>query len=144
MSNYLKQNGDSSIGKTVSASFYTNSSLMKYGDLPFLFKVLSIGKALSIQAHPNKSLASHLHAKDPKNYPDANHKPEMIIAISDKFDAMCGFRLASEICANFQAYNELRNLCGVTNCDKFIKEQSGENLSECFRSLMSQNNDDVK
>lgn len=37
--------------------------------LPFLFKVLSIGKALSIQAHPNKKLAEQLHAKDPKNYP---------------------------------------------------------------------------
>ncbi len=30
----------------------------KFGQkLPFLFKVLSIGKALSIQAHPNKKLA---------------------------------------------------------------------------------------
>ena len=39
------------------------------GKLPFLFKVLSIRKALSIQAHPNKKLAEELHAKDPKNYP---------------------------------------------------------------------------
>ena len=39
------------------------------GRLPFLFKVLSIRKALSIQAHPNKRLAEQLHAKDPKNYP---------------------------------------------------------------------------
>lgn len=37
--------------------------------LPFLFKVLSINKALSIQAHPNKKLAEQLHASDPKNYP---------------------------------------------------------------------------
>ena len=42
----------------------------RYGQkLPFLFKVLSIRKALSIQAHPNKKLAERLHAKDPKNYP---------------------------------------------------------------------------
>jgi mannose-6-phosphate isomerase len=42
----------------------------KYGGkLPFLFKVLSIRKALSIQAHPNKKLAEQLHEKDPKNYP---------------------------------------------------------------------------
>ena len=42
----------------------------KYGEkLPFLFKVLSIRKALSIQAHPNKKLAEQLHEKDPKNYP---------------------------------------------------------------------------
>lgn len=39
------------------------------GKLPFLFKVLSIRKALSIQAHPNKKLAEQLHAKDPRNYP---------------------------------------------------------------------------
>ena len=39
------------------------------GKLPFLFKVLSIQKALSIQAHPDKRLAEQLHAKDPKNYP---------------------------------------------------------------------------
>jgi mannose-6-phosphate isomerase len=39
------------------------------GKLPFLFKVLSIRKALSIQAHPNKKLAIELHAKDPRNYP---------------------------------------------------------------------------
>ena len=50
--------------------------------LPFLFKVLSIAKALSIQAHPNKKLAEKLHAKDPKNYPDDNHKPEMTLAIT--------------------------------------------------------------
>lgn len=39
------------------------------GKLPFLFKVLSIRKALSIQAHPNKKLAATLHEKDPRNYP---------------------------------------------------------------------------
>jgi mannose-6-phosphate isomerase len=33
------------------------------GHLPFLFKVLSIGKALSIQAHPDKKLAEKLHAE---------------------------------------------------------------------------------
>ena len=39
------------------------------GKLPFLFKVLSIQKALSIQAHPNKKWAEQLHAKDSRNYP---------------------------------------------------------------------------
>jgi len=38
------------------------------GKLPFLFKVLSIQKALSIQAHPDKELAKTIHAQDPKNY----------------------------------------------------------------------------
>ena len=39
------------------------------GSLPFLFKVLSIDKPLSVQAHPNKKLAGKLHKKDPENYP---------------------------------------------------------------------------
>lgn len=42
----------------------------RYGSrLPFLFKVLSIRQALSIQAHPNKKLAEQLHQRDPQNYP---------------------------------------------------------------------------
>lgn len=41
----------------------------KFGnDLPFLFKVLAIGKALSIQAHPDKELAQRLHKERPDVY----------------------------------------------------------------------------
>jgi mannose-6-phosphate isomerase len=54
-----------------------------HNKLPFLFKVLSINKALSIQAHPNKKLAEKLHSQDPKNYPGnelncaKNHKDSL-------------------------------------------------------------------
>eukprot|EP00934_Nitzschia_sp_Nitz4_P004979 Nitzschia sp. Nitz4//scaffold73_size107353//46744//48426//NITZ4_004317-RA/size107353-snap-gene-0.93-mRNA-1//1//CDS//3329557467//4969//frame0 len=65
-------------------------------DLPFLFKVLSAGKALSIQAHPDKELAEKLHLDNPQHYGDANHKPEMAIALTP-FEAMCGFRRLEEI-----------------------------------------------
>ena len=61
-----------------------NQALMSQGiskrfgeKLPFLFKVLSIRKALSIQAHPNKKLAEQLHAKDPKNYPGRKSLAEL-------------------------------------------------------------------
>ena len=49
------------------------------GCLPFLFKVLSVNKSLSIQAHPNKKHAEQLHAARPDVYKDSNHKPEMAI-----------------------------------------------------------------
>jgi mannose-6-phosphate isomerase len=65
-------------------------------DLPFLFKVLSAGKALSIQAHPDKENAKRLNIQDPTNYADENHKPEMAIALTP-FEAMCGFRRLEEI-----------------------------------------------
>ena len=38
------------------------------GNLPFLFKVLSIEKALSIQTHPDKKTAEKLHAEQPGVY----------------------------------------------------------------------------
>jgi mannose-6-phosphate isomerase len=84
----------------------------KYNNkLPFLFKVLSIAKALSIQAHPNKELAGELHAKDPKNYPDDNHKPEMAIAITP-FEGLCGFRPLKEIAHFLKTIPTLRALVG--------------------------------
>lgn len=45
-----------------------------HGDLPFLFKILSIRKALSIQAHPDKVLGARLFEEFPENYKDPNHK----------------------------------------------------------------------
>lgn len=38
------------------------------GNLPFLFKVLSIEKALSIQTHPDKETAKKLHKEQPDVY----------------------------------------------------------------------------
>lgn len=49
-----------------------------------------MGKALSIQAHPDKELARTLHKLLPDVYKDGNHKPEMALAITH-FEALCGF-----------------------------------------------------
>ncbi len=77
-------------GKTLAAGF---------AELPFLLKILSCDEPLSIQAHPDKALAAQLHARDPEHYPDANHKPEIAIALTP-FEAMCGFRPAAAIRAD--------------------------------------------
>ena len=45
-------------------------------DLPFLFKVLAIRKALSIQAHPDKELARRLHRERPAIYKGVPRGPE--------------------------------------------------------------------
>ena len=42
--------------------------IKNFDQLPFLLKVLSVDRALSIQAHPNKSAAEILHAKVNKIY----------------------------------------------------------------------------
>ncbi|KAF6131544.1 mannose phosphate isomerase [Phyllostomus discolor] len=83
------------------------------GKLPFLFKVLSVGTALSIQAHPDKELAEKLHLQAPQHYPDANHKPEMAIALTS-FQGLCGFRPVEEIVTflTMAAGNNVEDICG--------------------------------
>lgn len=92
------------LGKDVASKFGA-------GELPFLFKVLSIRKALSIQAHPDKELGKILHKNDPKNYPDDNHKPEMAIAVT-AFEGFCGFRPLDQIAALLDAVPEFKEIVG--------------------------------
>ena len=79
--------------------------VVKHGQLPWLLKVLSAGKCLSIQAHPDKALAKRLHETRPDVYKDDNHKPEMAIALTP-FEAMCGFRRLSEIAVHLRKHPE--------------------------------------
>ncbi|KAE8683219.1 hypothetical protein F3Y22_tig00111213pilonHSYRG00484 [Hibiscus syriacus] len=46
-------------------------------------KVLSLAKPFSRQAHPDKELAKELHKLKRNLYKDANHKPEMALAITE-------------------------------------------------------------
>ena len=73
-----------------------------FGDrLPFLVKILAAGSPLSLQVHPNldqariafaaEEAAGVPHDAPHRNYKDDNHKPEMILALTD-FEALCGFR----------------------------------------------------
>jgi mannose-6-phosphate isomerase len=86
------------------------------GMLPFLFKVLSIAEALSIQAHPTKEQAQRLHARDPQHYPDDNHKPEVAIAI-DSLTALAGFKPFRELGRTLQRYPELVDFVGPDLAD---------------------------
>jgi mannose-6-phosphate isomerase len=89
---------------------------------PFLFKVLSAANALSIQAHPNKRQAVELHAKDPKNYPDDNHKPEIAIAL-DSLVALAGFLPVQAVQKNLESLPELKELTGQKLIDKVLESK---------------------
>lgn len=105
------------------AEYLHPSVVKKFGsdkELPFLFKVLSIEKVLSIQAHPDKALARQLHASDPKNYPDDNHKPEMAIAVTD-FEGFCGFKPLDQIAATLKAVPELYDIVGADTVKEFVE-----------------------
>ena len=81
------------------------ASINTLGTIPFLFKVLDVAKMLSIQVHPSKTNAEIGFALEEKvgialdaphrNYKDQNHKPELMVALSD-FWLLHGF-LASEL-----------------------------------------------
>jgi mannose-6-phosphate isomerase len=106
------------------------------GNLPFLFKVLSIEKALSVQAHPSKEAAEKLHRQLPDIYKgasasvcspvaihpeqpsDANHKPEMVIALTP-FTALCGFRPLPQIAAFLESTPEFASLVPPTMLSSF-------------------------
>ncbi|KAL7420591.1 Mannose-6-phosphate isomerase [Cryptotrichosporon argae] len=60
--------------------------------VPFLFKILSCKQALPLQIHPNKELAEKLHKKNPEQFPDTNHKPEIAVCLSERFLGFAGFR----------------------------------------------------
>ncbi|KAB1143867.1 mannose-6-phosphate isomerase, class I [Streptomyces luteolifulvus] len=77
-------------------------SVAKFGPrLPFLFKILAAGAPLSLQVHPNPEQAKEGYEDEERrripvdaphrNYKDANHKPELICALTE-FDGLCGFR----------------------------------------------------
>lgn len=83
-------------------------SIAEHGQrLPFLLKVLAAAAPLSLQAHPSPEQARAgfaleneagiaLDAPD-RNYKDAFHKPELIVALSETFDALCGFRSLEQV-----------------------------------------------
>ena len=154
---------DVTTGRTLLDLVEDNQALLapsvaaQYGNkLPFLLKVLSINKALSIQAHPNKKLAEKLHARDPKNYPDDNHKPEMAIAITP-FEGFCGFRPLNEIAHFLEHVPELRQLIGEDKASEFVttvknnedktteeaEQQNKKVLQSVFGSLMSSSEEDM-
>jgi mannose-6-phosphate isomerase len=66
--------------------------------LPFLLKVLSAARPLSLQVHPDKQYAERAYAAQQRtpgaarDYTDDNHKPELICALRDGFAGLCGFR----------------------------------------------------
>lgn len=109
-------------------------------DLPFLFKVLSVQTALSIQAHPDKALAARLHASAPHIYKDANHKPEMAVALSDDFTALAGFVSREELAAALEGVPELSEVMGRQAVESYLAaplSDAKSALRDLYTALMT-------
>ncbi len=114
-----------------------------YNQLPFLMKILTAETPLSIQSHPNLWQAKEgfemenilripLNAAN-RNYKDANHKPELICALSE-FHAMCGFRPVKDIADLFR-YFELIGSFSFLN--SFLENPNQDTLKIFFDRLMN-------
>lgn len=113
------------------------------GDLPFLLKILSIRSALSIQVHPDKKSAESLHKQYPEIYKDANHKPEVAIALTP-MTLMCGFRQYNEIVTFLTEIPEFSSLIDSDTVDAFVKDPNPATLKNVYIKLMHADNDVVK
>jgi len=122
------------------------------GHLPFLFKVLDVKNMLSIQVHPSKEAAKKEFAREneagiplssPKrNYKDDNHKPELMVALSD-FWLLHGFKPAEELVYTLLNVVELRELLQVFNATgygglyKHVMEMPQEEVNRILQPLIN-------
>jgi len=118
----------------------------RFGELPFLFKVLCADNPLSIQVHPNKKASEEGFAKEnvagipldaaERNYKDPNHKPELVFALTP-FLAMNAFREFSDIVSLLQPVSGAH-----TSIAHFLQEPNAERLSQLFASLLNMQGDE--
>lgn len=116
------------------------------GNLPYLYKILDVASMLSIQVHPNKSDAAIGFEKEEKagisltasnrNYKDKNHKPEVMVALSD-FWLLHGF-LAPALMQ--KRLNEFQPFKGLINA---FANDDYKNLYQHFMQLDSADSDAI-
>ncbi len=107
--------------------------------LPFLLKLLAAAQPLSLQVHPDLEQAKAGFADEERrgvpidaphrNYKDANHKPEMLVALGD-FDGLCGFRRAAEAA-------ELLDGLGVPELAPYVETLRAKPEPEALREVLT-------
>ncbi|TWS18209.1 mannose-6-phosphate isomerase, class I [Tsukamurella asaccharolytica] len=112
----------------------------QFGDrLPYLAKVLAADEPLSLQAHPSSEQAAEGFAREnaagipldapERNYRDAAHKPEVVIALS-RFEALAGFRDPAVTV-------ELLRALAVPELDSYLGLLAGQPDSLGLRALVT-------
>ncbi|MEV1291358.1 mannose-6-phosphate isomerase, class I [Pseudonocardia sp. NPDC049635] len=109
------------------------------GRLPFLLKVLAAEEPLSLQAHPSLEQAREGWARENaagiavdapnRNYRDANHKPELLCALTD-FVALVGFREPARTV-------ELLRALDVPELGSYTELLAGQPCSDGLRALFT-------
>ncbi|XP_054572667.1 mannose-6-phosphate isomerase isoform X4 [Eptesicus fuscus] len=82
-----------------------------------------------------EELAEKLHLQAPQHYPDANHKPEMAIALTS-FQGLCGFRPVEEIVTFLTKVPEFQFLVG-DNATTQLKQSLSRDSQAMASALQS-------
>ena len=129
-------NSNLSIKEIISKYVSDNTFKNHYkNDLPFMVKLISIGKPLSIQVHPDKNKASYLHFYKPLIYPDPNHKHEMAIALSDNFQLLYGFDNEVFIADKFNSFPSMMKLLKIVPSFFFILDSNQLLVSRLINAI---------
>jgi len=108
------------------------------GVVPFLPKILSIEKALTLQIHPNKDLAAKLHKEDPEQFTDDNHKPEIAIALGP-FEVFAGWKPTADIQSLFDSLPPLQKFLPSKNA-----QITNETLRKIVQTILQSSDDSIK
>lgn len=110
------------------AHFLGTNTADQFGSLPYLFKILDVEKMLSIQVHPSKENAEKGFLKEQaaavpidashRNYKDQNHKPEVMVALSD-FWLLHGFMPALALKERLASNAPLQTLLSIFGQDDY-------------------------
>jgi len=118
-------------------------------ELPFLFKILTAERGLSIQTHPSQALAREGFQRETaegidrgaphRMYRDRNHKPELLCAVDD-FWGLRGFRPLEELQTEMQGFmNVLQQPAADTlrgALQVFVSSPTESTWREAFAALL--------
>jgi mannose-6-phosphate isomerase len=123
----------------------------RFGRLPYLLKILDVKDMLSIQVHPSKDAAEREFAREnqrgvalnapDRNYKDDNHKPELMVALSE-FWLLHGFKPEEELIRILAETPELNFLTPVFSVGgyqllyKTVMEMPQSEVDEVLQPLL--------
>ncbi|EOB4969487.1 mannose-6-phosphate isomerase, class I [Vibrio fluvialis] len=138
LADLLAKNGKRYLGEYTAARF---------AELPFLLKVLSAEAPLSIQVHPNKRNAEIGFEREnqqgialnspQRNYKDANHKPELVYALTF-YRAMNGFRPIPDI---IELFGQISIQALEQDLARLESQPTNAGLKVFFTTLMTMNDE---
>jgi len=142
LNKYIQESPQSRLGAYVNGTF---------GRLPYLLKILDVADMLSIQVHPSKKSAELEFAAENakgvalnapnRNYKDDNHKPELMMALSE-FWLLHGFKPKADLKRMLHAVHELSFLApvfeqqGYQGLYKTVMEMGQEEVNRILQPLL--------